>query len=371
MSERVLQDVRFQLLAKGVPPSTHSVTDAVRSSGHVVGSSALVDAVARLRNDLIGFGPLQSLMATQGVTDVLVNGPSEVWIDRGNGLERAATSFPDEASVRRLVQRLVSGVGRRIDDTHPFVDAQLPGRVRLHAILPPLSSQICVSLRVARRSAFTLDELVRVNTIHRELAPHLEDLVSSRRSFLVTGGTGSGKTTVLASLIGLVDIRSRIVIVEDTMELRPEHPHVIGLESRAANVEGSGAIAMSTLVRQALRMRPDRIVVGEARGAEIVDLLAALNTGHEGGCATLHANSPADVPSRIEALCASAGVDRRSAHSQLASALDTVVHLARRADGSRFVSEVAEIEQRPDGLVGCRSVWQVEASGEISCGPLP
>ena len=371
MSERVLQDVRSQLLAKGVPPSTTSVADAVRSSGHVVGSSALVGAVARLRNDLVGFGPLQSLVTAQGVTDVLVNGPDEVWIDRGGGLERADASFPDETSVRRLVQRLVSGVGRRIDDTHPFVDAQLPGRVRLHAILPPLSSQICVSLRIARRSAFTLDELVRLNTVHQELARPLEALVASRRSFLVTGGTGSGKTTVLACLIGLVDARSRIVIVEDTAELRPEHPHVIGLESRTANVEGSGAIAMPTLVRQALRMRPDRLVVGEARGAEIVDLLAALNTGHEGGCATLHANSPADVPARVEALCASAGVERKSAHSQLAAALDTVVHLARRTDGSRYISEVAEIERRPDGLVGCRPVWRVEPSGELSCGPLP
>lgn len=370
MSEQVLQDVRAQLLAKGVPPSPASVADAVRSSGRVVGSSALVDTVARLRGDLIGFGPLQSLITSPGVTDVLVNGPDEVWIDRGAGLEPADVHFPDETSLRRLLQRLVSGVGRRIDDAHPFVDAQLPGRVRMHAILPPLSSRICVSLRIARRSAFTLDELVHLGTVHSQLAAHLNELVVSRRSFLVTGGTGSGKTTVLASLLGMVDARSRIVIVEDTTELRPEHPHVVGLESRAANVEGSGAIGMPTLVRQALRMRPDRLVVGEARGAEIVDLLAALNTGHEGGCATLHANRPADVPSRVEALCASAGVDRRSAHSQLAAALDTVVHLARRADGSRFVSEVAEIEQRPDGFVSCRPVWRVEASGELSCAPI-
>ena len=369
MSERVLHDVRSHLLANGVGPTVESVADAVRSQGHVVGSGTLVDAVARLRQDLVGWGPLQSLVTTPGVTDVLVNGPDEVWIDRGHGLERVDVSFPDEASLRRLVQRLASNVGRRVDDSHPFVDAQLAGRIRMHAILPPLSSRLCVSLRVASRHAFTLGELVQVGSLHSRMAPHLEHLVATRRSLLVSGGTGSGKTTVLASLLGLVDSRSRVVIVEDTTELRPEHPHVINLESRPANFEGTGAIAMATLVRQALRMRPDRLVVGEARGGEVVELLSALNTGHEGGCATLHANSPSDVPARVESLCASAGVDRMAAHSQLATAFDSVIHLARRSDGLRYVSEIAELEQRSDGFVVCRPVWRVEPSGELSCGP--
>ena len=221
--------------------------------------------------------------------------------------------FADDDAVRRLAQRLASQAGRRLDDSTPHVDVRLADGTRLHAVLAPLSRPgTLISLRVPRARVFTLDELVGAGSMSTAGAELLRGLVASRAAFLVSGGTGSGKTTLLSSLLSLVDPAERVVLVEDAAELRPDHPHVVALEARTANVEGVGAIELRTLVRQALRMRPDRLVVGEVRGGEVVDLLAALNTGHDGGCGTLHANSAADVPARMEALALAAGLDRAS-----------------------------------------------------------
>ncbi len=368
VARELVHGVRSNLLANGRTPSTDSVYEALRNDRRVVDSAALLSLVDEVRSDLAGLGPLDPWLSAPLVTDVLVNGASEVWIDRGDGLERTTTRFRDDESLRRLVQRLVSSAGRRLDDACPYVDVQLPGGLRLHAVLPPISPRLCVSIRVPRREAFRIEELEANRTLVPEIAQVLHALVRSRRAFLISGGTGSGKTTVLAALLGHVSPTDRIVVVEDTSELAPSHPHVIRLQSRSANVEGSGAVSMRELVRQALRMRPDRLVVGEARGAEVVDLMAALNTGHEGGCGTIHANASSEVPARIEALAAMGGLDRATAHSQLAAAIQVVVHLARRADLSRFVQQVAVTERSTSDWVQTSPALVVAPDGRVASG---
>ncbi|MFL5912186.1 MAG: TadA family conjugal transfer-associated ATPase [Gaiellaceae bacterium] len=306
-----------------------------------------------VRADLVGAGPLEPLLRDPDVTDVLVNGPGEVWVDAGDGLRLTPVRFASESEVRRLAQRLAAVAGRRLDDTAPYADARLPGGVRLHAVLPPIApAGTTLSLRLPRLRAFTLDELVRAGTIPADGARLLDALVAARLAFLVTGGTGSGKTTILSSLLSRADPGERLILVEDSAELRPAHPHVVGLEARPPNVEGAGGVTLHDLVRQALRMRPDRLVVGEVRGREVVDLLGALNTGHEGGCATIHANTPADVPARLEALACATGLSRDAVHSQLAAALDVVVHVTREPSGGRRrVAEICVFQRAADGLV--------------------
>ena len=350
--EALVERVRRRLAAKGWYASAVSVTEALRDEGLVLPEAAIVEVVSSLRTEIAGLGALEPLVRREGVTDVLVNAPDEVWVDAGQGLERSEVCFPDEAAVRRLAQRLASSAGRRLDDSVPFIDARLPNGIRLHAILPPVSPQgTCLSLRVPRRQVFTLADLVEVGMIPQAAAPVLEGLVRRRAAFLVSGGTGSGKTTLLNTLLSAADPNDRIVIVEDSAELRPNHPHVVRLESRPANTEGSGAVTMRDLVRQALRMRPDRVVVGEVRGGEVVDLLAALNTGHEGGCGTVHANSASDVPARLESLAMPAGLNRDGVHAQVAAGLQAVVHVVRDEQGMRRVAGVAVLERGGDGLV--------------------
>jgi pilus assembly protein CpaF len=317
-----------------------------------------------LRQDVLGAGPLEPLLRMPGVTDVLVNGVDAVYVDRGEGLELTSTRFADDASVRRLAQRLAGSVGRRLDDATPYVDLRLPDGTRFHAVLAPLARPgSVISLRVPRARVFTLEELRERGTVNADAEALLRRLVTSRLAFLVSGGTGSGKTTLLSALLSLVDPQHRMVIVEDASELRPDHPHVVGLESRPANVEGAGEVSMRVLVRQALRMRPDRLVVGEVRGAEVTDLLAALNTGHEGGCGTVHANSAGDVPARIEALAMAAGMPQAAVHSQLASAVDAVVHVTRGQRGARRVAEVAVVTRADSGLVAAVPAVTFAADG--------
>jgi len=299
---------------------------------------------------------------------VLVNGPDRVYLDRGRGLELTGVRLPDDESVRRLAQRLASSGGRRLDDATPYVDLRLPDGSRFHAVLAPVSRPGTVlSLRVPRARVFSLSELVTVGAVPDDGAWLLRRIVECRLAFLVSGGTGSGKTTLLNALLSLVDHNERLVLVEDSSELRPEHPHVVGLEARPPNLEGAGEITLRTLVRQALRMRPDRLVVGEVRGAEVSDLLAAMNTGHEGGCATIHANSAVDVPSRIEGLALAAGMPLAAVHSQLVSALDVVIHVGRGAGGRRAVREIGML--RPDDGVAAVVPAVTFADGELLTHP--
>ncbi len=360
----VLDAVREQLARTGAPLTPDVVARALRDQGRPVGDATVLAVHDLLRQDVLGAGPLEPLLRLPGVTDVLVNGADAVYVDRGEGLELTGTRFADDAAVRRLAQRLAGSVGRRLDDATPYVDLRLPDGTRFHAVLSPLSRPgTVISLRVPRGRVFTVAELQDHGTVNADAASLLRRLVSARLAFLVSGGTGSGKTTLLSALLSLVDPGHRMVVVEDASELRPDHPHVIGLESRPANVEGAGEVPMRVLVRQALRMRPDRLVVGEVRGDEVTDLLAAMNTGHEGGCGTLHANSAADVPARVEALAMAAAMTQDAAHSQLASAVDAVVHLARGPDGRRRVAEVAVLRRGPDGRVRAEPALTFPADG--------
>ncbi|GAA1507064.1 TadA family conjugal transfer-associated ATPase [Streptomyces albidochromogenes] len=348
----MLDAVRRRLAESGAEPTPARVAAALRAQGRLLGDTEVLGAAEELRCELVGTGTLEPLLADPSVTDVLVSAPDRVWVDRGGGLELTPVSFADAAAVRRLAQRLAAAAGRRLDDARPWVDARLPDGTRMHAVLPPVAvGCTCLSLRVVRPKAFSPAELVAAGTVPPGGEAVLRALVEARLSYLVSGGTGTGKTTLLSTLLGLVGERERIVLAEDSAELRPDHPHVVRLESRPPNQEGAGQVTLRDLVRQALRMRPDRLVVGEVRGAEVTELLAALNTGHEGGCGTVHANAAADVPARLEALGAAAGLDRAALHSQLAAALGVVVHLARGPGGSRRVAEVHVLERDPAGLV--------------------
>ncbi|WP_232549101.1 TadA family conjugal transfer-associated ATPase [Propioniciclava soli] len=364
-----LDAVRARLSAAGLGARPAEVAGVLADLGHVVSDGALLATVDALRRESTGAGPLDELLRLPGITDVLVNGPHEVWIDRGRGLERSAAAFTDDASVRRLAVRLAALVGRRLDDSSPFVDARLPDGTRVHAVLACVAGQTCLSLRVPARTALTLADWEAGGGLTAQGRAVLTGLVRQRRAVLVTGGTGSGKTTLLASLLGVVDAGERLVIVEDSRELCPDHPHAVRLEARSANAEGAGRVGLTDLVRNALRMRPDRIVVGEVRGAELADLLAALNTGHEGGLGTVHANAPASVPARLEALGALGGLGRHALHAQVAAALDAVVHVRRAGDGRRFVSTIGVVRAGSDGLVRVESALTWDDAGVARAGP--
>lgn len=368
MPEVDLEELRSRLAVLGRAHTPVDVAQALREIGAVVTDASVAAALRQLRLESVGAGPLEPLLALPGVSDVLVNGPDEVYFDRGEGLERSDIRFGNEESLRRLATRLAASAGRRLDDASPFVDGQLASGVRLHAVLAPVAAPgTCLSLRVPARRSFSLAEIVAQGSVPPAGADLLAQLVRARLPFLVTGGTGTGKTTLLAALLALVPEHERIVLVEDSRELNPDHPHCVRLEGRSANAEGAGEIALTSLVRQALRMRPDRLVLGEVRGAELRDLLTALNTGHEGGCATVHANSPEDVPARLEALAALGGLGREACHAQVAAGLRVVVHLrrdgrGRRVDGLGVLVRDGELV-RVLPAVGFTTAGLVRASG--------
>lgn len=353
-------------IARGAAPSPEVIAEVARSEELRLGATGAARVADRLREDLLGLGPLEEFARIPGVTDVLVNGDGSVWVDRGNGVERATRSL-DPATVRPLAVRLAGVAGRRLDEAQPWVDGLLPGRVRLHALLPPLAvGGVCLSLRVPRVAPAGLADLVGCGLLAPALAPTVREVLDARLSFLVVGGTGAGKTTLLAGLLSACARQERIVIIEDVLELAPGHPHVLSLQCRAANIEGAGAVSMTDLVRQALRMRPDRLVVGEVRGPELRDLLQALNTGHEGGAGTLHANSVADVPARCEALGALAGLDRAAVHAQLRGAVSVVFGVAQRG-AVRSVTEVGVVDA-VDGEVVVRRALAIK-DGVVVAGP--
>jgi pilus assembly protein CpaF len=374
MSASLIDRVRERLAAESGPIRANVVADAIRAeSGGVLGDSEVLSSLRVLQTELTGAGVLEPLLCADGTTDVLVTAPDAVWVDDGNGLRRSSIRFADESAVRRLAQRLALSAGRRLDEAQPWVDGQLTGlgtgqfSVRLHAVLPPIASGgTCLSLRVLRPATQDLAALRRSGTIAPEAAALLDDIIAARLACLVSGGTGAGKTTLLAAMLGAVAADERIVCVEDAAELAPAHPHLVKLVARCANVEGVGEVTVRDLVRQALRMRPDRIVVGEVRGAEVVDLLTALNTGHDGGAGTVHANNAAEVPARLEALAALGGLDRAALHSQLTAAVQVVLHMSRNRTGARRLAEIGVLDRGDDGRARVATAWHVDTGS--GCG---
>lgn len=351
MNREVESDIRRTLLTRGVSVGSDSVREAAQLNGAVVDEQTVAAIASRLSADLRGYGPLEPFLADSQVTDIVVNGAAEVWVDRGDGMMLTGTRFRDDFAVRRMAQRLAASCGRRLDEASPFVDAPLAQGVRLHAMLPPLVDRISVAIRVPRHRAWSLDDLTATGFVPAGAHELLLDVVRGRHSFLISGGTGSGKTTLLNALLGELQPAERAVIVEDTRELAPRHPHVVSLQTRAPNIEGAGAVTMQDLVRQTLRMRPDRIVVGEVRGAEVIDLLTALNTGHRGGCGTVHANSAADILPRLEALAALGAMPRSSLQRLVAAALELVVHVERDQAGRRRVAALAMVRDHRESVL--------------------
>jgi pilus assembly protein CpaF len=355
MNQVLANRVRNRLIASNAVASRGNVIEALREEGVVLSEDSADELALVLEREFNGAGVLQPLLEERGVTDVLVNGPNAVWCDRGLGLELTGIKFASDNEVRRLAQRLASTAGRRLDDAAPMVDAQLRDGTRLHCVLAPIATAgTTISLRIPSAKAFTVESLIAAGSINEEVANLLVSMISGRLAFLISGGTGTGKTTVLSALLARVNPTHRIVIVEDSSELNPSHPHVVRMQSRLANVEGQGSITLRDLVRTSLRMRPDRIVVGEVRGPEVVELLTALNTGHEGGCGTVHANSPQAVPARLAALGLTAGIEREALHALIGSGLDAVIHLSRVA-GRRFVDGIHIFDFNEQGFVTTRA----------------
>lgn len=338
----------WDAIRHGVAPSEDSIAEVVGRDGALLGATGAARLRADLSRDVLGLGPLESLAADPRVTDIAVNGSGTVWLDRGDGMVTASIRLSGPEEVRRLAVRLAGLAGRRLDDASPYVDGQLPSGIRLHAVIPPLVAEGAhVTLRLPARVALRLEDLVSRGMLDRGAATVLRRMVRGGVSFLISGGTGSGKTTLLAALLAELPPGLRIVVVEDVRELALPHCHAVRLQARSPNVEGAGEVTMTTLVRQALRMRPDRLVVGEVRGAEVRELLTALNTGHEGGAGTVHANAVDDVLARLEALGALAGMGPEAVRTQSASALQAVVHL-RRVEGVRRLAEIGVMTRSGD-----------------------
>jgi len=337
-----------------------AVARAVREEGMLLPSGALATVVRELADTLAGLGPVQPLLRDPAVTDVMVNGPDEVWVERGGRLQQVDVSFPDAEAVRAAVLRVVGPLGLRFDRPRPHVDARLADGSRLHALLPPLApGGPVVTVRKFASLSPTWDELAASGAVPADVGALLRDAIAARRAIVCCGRTGTGKTTLLGVLLGDIGAGERVVVIEDAPELRPRCPHVVRLETRPPNAEAAGEVTIRDLVRQALRMRPDRIVVGEVRGEEVVDVLQALATGHEGCMTTVHARAADEALVRLEGMALLAGLPLEAARAQLAVGLDLFVVLSRAPDGRRGVVQVAETAPRvADGPLRATELWR-------------
>ena len=317
------------------------------------------------RHELIGYGPIQELVDDEAVDDIVVNGPAQVFVERAGRLAEVPVRFMDDAHVVRVIQRILAPLGRRVDESTPMVDARLPDGSRVNAIIPPIAlNGPCVSIRKFRKRPLTSTELLANGTVSEPVLDYLQMRVQNRANLLVVGGTGSGKTTLLNLLSGWIPDAERVVTIEDAAELRLDHAHTVRLESRPPNLEGERAVTTRDLVRNALRMRPDRIIVGEVRGDEVLDMLQAMNTGHDGSMTTLHANSCADAIHRLELLAGFAGFTGTEVtlRGQVVSAIDLMVHVSRLPDGARRLMSITEIRGIHDGHVALAEVFRCDAA---------
>jgi pilus assembly protein CpaF len=329
IAERVLRAVMEQLALDRTPLTREERRKLVRE----------------IADDILGYGPLEPYLRDEAVTEIMVNGPNQVYVERAGKLEMTNTSFLDDAHLLRIIDKIVSPIGRRIDESSPMVDARLPDGSRVNAIIPPLALRgPTLTIRKFSRDPYTMDDLITFGTLTPRAAHFLSACVRGKLNILISGGTGSGKTTTLNAVSAFIPNDERIVTIEDAAELQLQQEHVIPLESRPPNIEGKGEIRIRELVRNALRMRPDRIIVGEVRGVETLDMLQAMNTGHEGSLTTIHANTPRDALARLETLVLTAGVDLplRAIREQIAAAFDLVVQISRLVDGSRRITHITE-----------------------------
>jgi len=316
---------------------------------------------AEIADDILGHGPLERLLADDSVSEVMVNGPHDIWVERQGRLYQTSVQFSDESHLRRIINKMVAQVGRRIDESSPMVDARLPDGSRVNAVIPPLSlSGPLVTIRKFSNKRLDLDEMIRLGTLSSDTVDFLQRCVVGELNVLISGGTGSGKTTLLNALSSAISDSERIVTIEDAAELQMKQNHVLRLESRPKNIEGQGEITIRALVRNALRMRPDRIIVGEVRGAEALDMLQAMNTGHDGSLTTVHANSPRDALARIETMVLMAGYDLplRAIRQQVASALDLIIHLERLEDGTRRVTAITEVQRMESEVITLQDIFE-------------
>ncbi len=329
------------------------VQDALLESGYLLSRTEVGMLASELTDELFGMGPLERLLRDEEVSEVMINGPDRVFVEKDGAIERVEMRTGDAGGIVEMVRRVIGPLNLRLDETSPMVDARLPDGSRLNAVIPPLClNGPTVTIRKFRRRAFTVDELVRSGTMDEAAAAFLKRAVEQRGNIIVSGGTSSGKTTLLNALSSFIPRSERLVTIEDAAELKIDHPHVVSLESRPSSIEGKGEVTVRDLVRNALRMRPDRIIVGEVRGAETIDMLQAMNTGHPGSLTTAHANSPVDVVSRLETmvLMSQAGMDSSAARRQISAALDLVVHMERRRDGKRVLAEIASLGGTTDSI---------------------
>jgi pilus assembly protein CpaF len=324
---------------------------------------------AEIADDILGYGPLERLLSDDTVTEIMVNGPDQVWIERMGRLYPTNVRFNDDSHLRRIINKMVAQVGRRIDEASPMVDARLPDGSRVNAIIPPLSlSGPLMTIRKFSKRRLTSEDMIKLGTLSRESAEFLELCIIAELNILISGGTGTGKTTLLNALSTAIPDSDRIVTIEDAAELRLNQQHVLRLEARPSNIEGEGAVTIRELVRNALRMRPDRIIVGEIRGAEALDMLQAMNTGHDGSLSTVHANSPRDSLARAETMVLMAGFELpvRAIRQQVAAALDLIVHLERLEDGSRRVTHITEVQRMESDVITLQDLFtfKVESVAE-------
>jgi pilus assembly protein CpaF len=331
--------------------------------------------VQEIADDTLGHGPIESLLQDDTVTEVMVNGPDEVWLERDGTLHKTPIRFSDDHHLRRIINKIVGQVGRRIDESSPMVDARLPDGSRVNAVLPPLSlTGPLLTIRKFAKRRWDLNELRGLATVTYEAQEFLERSVAAELNILISGGTGSGKTTLLNALSGAISDAERIVTIEDAAELRLNQQHVLRLESRPKNVEGQGEIPIRDLVRNSLRMRPDRIIVGEVRGAEALDMLQAMNTGHDGSLSTVHANSPRDALARVESMVLMAGVDfpMRAVRQQLSRAVDMLVHVERFRDGKRRIVNITEVQRMEGDTITLQDIFEyhVDAAHPEGAGTL-
>jgi pilus assembly protein CpaF len=339
--------------------SSH-LDEALRTAEVSLPSSKRAQFVREVAADLLGYGPLEPLLHDPEVTEIMCNGIDEIYVERRGKIERTQANFIDESQFRQVIEKMVARVGRRIDESSPMVDARLPDGSRVNAVIPPVSVHGPVlTIRRFPEKAYEVKDLIALGSLTVDTAVFLEACVRAKLNILVTGGTGTGKTTILNVISGFIPLDDRIITIEDAAELRLNQPHVVTLESRPPNAEGAGEIKIRDLLRNALRMRPDRIIVGEVRGPEALDMLQAMNTGHEGSLTTLHCNSPRDALSRLETLVLMAGFDLpvRAIRTQVASAIDLIVHLDRLGDGSRRTTAITEIQGMESDIITIQDIF--------------